>query len=260
VLRCPAVRFFEAEALLLEVAPLGDYDRVVTFLTREWGQKRGVARGARRRYSRYAGELQPLAKAAVRWLEKEGRDLVRLAHVEWLSSPRRLLADLEGILLASYCAETVRELAQENEPSERIYRLLDSTVAALEAGVERGLAARYFETWALRLAGIFPAPVDCPGCGRSLADGAILVGGGERLLCASCAAAEGGGGAVSPAALDFLRRTAREALPALAERPPSAAVLEQVERLTAAVRRHFLQHELKSYGVMQRALAGPADA
>jgi DNA repair protein RecO (recombination protein O) len=51
-----------SEALLLDVAELHDRDRIVTFLTREHGKKRGVAQGARRKYSRFAGQLQPLAK------------------------------------------------------------------------------------------------------------------------------------------------------------------------------------------------------
>ena len=41
--------------------PLHDRDRIVTFLTREYGKKRGVARGARVKHSRFGGQLQPLA-------------------------------------------------------------------------------------------------------------------------------------------------------------------------------------------------------
>lgn len=250
------MRFFEAEALLLDVAPLGDHDRALAFLTRDWGLKRGSARGARRRYSRFAGQLQPLAKVRVRWFEKEGRELARVTDLELLRARRHLLEDLEGILIGSYLAESVREFASENEPAEKLFRLLDSTVEALEGGVERGLAARYLETWVLRLAGIFPAPTACPRCGGSLAAAARLVGGGESLVCESCASAEGGGQPVSGAALEFLRRSAREALPAMAAAPVAAAVLGEVERVAGAVRRHFLQHELRSYGVMERTLAG----
>ncbi len=76
---------------------------------------------------------------------------------------------------------------------------------------------------------------------------------GETLLCLECGGRSGF--AVSPATLEFLRRIGREALPAVAERPPSRAVLRQVEDLAAQVRRHFLQHELRSYEVIQRTLA-----
>ena len=61
-----------AEALLLDAFDLQDGDRIVTFLTRDRGKVRGVAKGAKRKYSRFAGQLQPLAKVKVTWFEKEG--------------------------------------------------------------------------------------------------------------------------------------------------------------------------------------------
>ena len=122
-----------AEALLLDAFDLQDRDRIVVFLTRERGKVRGVAKGARRKYSRFAGQLQPLAKVKVTWFESEGRDLVRISGVEPVRSAGRLLGELEDILLTSYLAEHLLEFAQENEPAELYFRLLDSTVEALLA-------------------------------------------------------------------------------------------------------------------------------
>lgn len=243
-----------AEALILDVMDLHDRDRVVTFLTREHGKRKGVAKGARAKHSRFGGQLQPLAKAQVAWFEKEGRELVRISSVELVRTAHPLQTDLEGILLGSYLADHLMEFAQEGEASDHLYRLLDTTVQALLGGVDRDLAARYFEAWVLRLAGVFPAPHACPSCGSPFApEGAMLSRSGEMLLCLDCGG--GSGSAVSPAALEFLRRIGRESLPAVAERPPLPAVLRQVEALCARVRRHFLQHELRSYDVMQATLA-----
>lgn len=246
------MRFRRAEALILDVQPLGDADRIVAFLTREAGVLRGVARGARRRYSRHAGQLQLLSRVDLQWLEKEGRELVRITSVETLRAADALLASLEGVLAASYLAESVRAFAPEGEPQELLFRLLDSTVAALLAGVEPALATRYFEVWLLRLAGVFPFASPCPGCGGALAAGSRLVGGGESLVCASCGGEEGE--AVAPGALRFLAAAARSPLGQLAGEGVTEADLAAVERLAAAVRRHFLQHELRSYEVMMRTL------
>jgi DNA repair protein RecO (recombination protein O) len=243
-----------AEALILDVMDLHDRDRIVTFLTREHGKKKGVAKGARVKHSRFGGQLQPLAKAQVTWFEKEGRDLGRISSVELVRTAHPLQTDLEGILLGSYLADHLLEFAQEGEASDHLYRLLDTTVQALLAGVDRDLAARYFEAWVLRLTGIFPAPQDCPSCGSPYPpEGAVLPRSGEMLLCLDCGGRSGL--AVPPAVLEFLRRIGRESLPVVAERPPSAALLRQVEDLCAQVRRHFLQRELRSYDVIQRTLA-----
>ena len=243
-----------AEALILDVQDLQDRDRIVTFLTREHGKKKGVAKGARVKHSRFGGQLQPLAKAEITWFEKEGRDLGRISTVELIRTAHTIQTDLEGILLGSYLADHLLEFAQEGEASDTFYRLLDSTIQALLAGVDRDLAARYFEAWVLRLAGVFPAPDACPSCGGPFPpEGAMLPRTGETLLCLDCGGLSGF--AVSPAALDFLRRIGRESLPRVAERPPSPAVLRQAEDLASQVRRHFLQHELRSYEVIQRTLA-----
>ena len=137
---------------------LHDRDRIVVFLTREHGKKSGVARGSRTRHSRFAGQLQPLGKVQVTWFAKEGSDLVRISSVELVRPVHRLQEDLEGILLCTYLADHMLEFAQEDEGSDLLYRLLDSTLEALLEGVDRDLAARYFESWVLRLGGIFPAP------------------------------------------------------------------------------------------------------
>jgi DNA repair protein RecO (recombination protein O) len=250
----PTMGLQTAEALILDVTDLHDRDRIVTFLTREYGKKRGVARGARVKHSRFGGQLQPLAKVQVTWFEKEGSDLSRISSVELVRTAHLLQTDLEGLLLCSYLADHLLEFAQEQEASDHLFRLLDSTLEALLAGVGRDLATRYFEAWVLRLAGVFPAPWECPGCGRPFPpEGAILPRTGENLLCFDCGGVVGL--RISPATLDFLRRIGREALPIVAEGPPAEAVLRQVEDLCAQVRRGFLQRELRSYDVIRKTLA-----
>jgi|CXWL01.1.fsa_nt_gi DNA repair protein RecO (recombination protein O) len=247
---------FSAEALVLDVRDFQEQDRIVTVLTREYGKRRGVAAGARKKFSRFAGQLQPLARVHLTWWEKEGRDLVRLSDVAQVRSADFLQQDLEGILLSAYLAEHVTELAQESEPSELYFRLLDSTIEALAVGVDRDLATRYFEAWMLRLAGVFPAPRECPSCGRPFPGGAVLPKGDDALLCLDCAREVGasGGLEVAEPVLELLRRIGREALGNLAEAPPPRAVLRRVEELSTQLRRRFLDRELKSYTVMRRTL------
>jgi DNA repair protein RecO (recombination protein O) len=255
------MRTFSGEALILDVFDLHEKDRIVTLLTREQGKKKGVAAGARRKYSRFAGQLQPLARVQVQWFEKDGRDLVRIAEVELIRPAHKLQEDLEGILLGGYLAEHMVEFVQEDEAAELPFRLLDSTVDALLAGVDRDVAARYFEAWVLRLAGIFPPPRECPVCERPFSDrGAVLPPRDEALVCPDCAASAFGGAAsaaaaglpVAPDVIDFLLRVGREPLPELARRPPSEAVLRCTEEVATEVRRRFLGRELKSHGVMKR--------
>jgi len=245
------VSLITSEALLLDVLDLHDRDRIVTFLTREHGKKKGVAKGARAKHSRFSGQLQPLSKVEITWYEKEGRELGRISSVEMVRPAHRLQEDLDGILLGSYLVDHVLELAQENEPSDLFFRLLDATLEALLAGVDRDLAARYFEVWMLRLAGVFPSPQECPSCGRPLS-WAVLPPAGETLLCLDCGGQ--GGLIVRPETLELLRRVGRLSLPKAAEEPPAPQALRQLEEVSARIRRYFLQRELRSYDVIQKTL------
>jgi hypothetical protein len=58
----------------------------------------------------------------------------------------------------------------------------------------------------------------------------------------------------------WLLRVSREPLSTLGATPPPPEVLARLEQISGEVRRGFLQHELKSYEVMQRTLAGAAPA
>lgn len=244
-----------AEALVLDVVDLHDYDRIVTFLTRHHGKKRGVSQGARRKFSRFGGQIQPLAKLSMTWYEKEGRDLVRISAAEMIRPAEGLQGDLEGLLLSAYLRDHMLEFAQEDEPEDKMFRLLDSTVEALLAGVDRDLATRYFEAWVLRLAGVFPTPYQCPECERPLIEqGAMLPSDSEGLVCLECGGR--GGLSISRDVLIFLLQIARTGLHEMAEEDTSLATLEKVDKLCAAVRRRFLQRELKSYQVIRETLKG----
>ena len=248
-----------AEALVLDVMDLHEIDRIVTFLTRTHGKKRGVAQGARRKFSRFGGQLQPLGKVNITWREKPGRDLVRISSAEMVRPADRLQQDLEGLLLSAYLRDHLLEFAQEDEPGDHLFRLLDATVEALLEGMDRALVTRYFEAWTLRLAGVFPPPHTCPECDGILRDrGAVLPPLAEGLVCRRC----GGRGAepVSGEVLEFLNRIGGENLHQMAARPPRVATLEKVDKLCAAIRRRFLQHELKSYQVIRETLEGLASS
>src|SRR4030095_11868686 len=86
---------YTTDALILRTYKLSEADRIVVFLTRDRGKKRGVAKGARRPRSRYLGALEPMTRAGVAYYEREQRELVRLNYVEPSRSPMAV-AQREG--------------------------------------------------------------------------------------------------------------------------------------------------------------------
>lgn len=177
---------YTADALILRTYKLGEADRIVVFLTRDRGKKRGVARGARRARSPFVGALEPLTEARVAYFEKERRELVGLNFAETIHSPMGLIGrakterramddgplgvprvlerspeaghriDHDALGYVGYFAELLDEWAQDADADERLYRLGTSTLHALAAGAPAEPLARYFEYWLLRLQGVYP--------------------------------------------------------------------------------------------------------
>ena len=147
---------FTTDALILRTYKLGESDRIVVFLTRDRGKKRGVARNARQSRRRFGAGLEPMTFGRVGYVERERRELVHLQYVEPVRSP---LAAANGDALGyvGYFAELIDEWAQESDPSEPLFRLGASMVDALGVGVPVEPLARYFEYWVMRLQGVYAA-------------------------------------------------------------------------------------------------------
>jgi DNA repair protein RecO len=145
---------YTTDALILRTYTLGESDRIVVFLTRDRGKKRGVAKNARQSRRRFGGALEPMTCGRVAYFERERRELVSLNYVEPTRSPLSAVHG-EALGYVGYFAELIDEWAQEADPNETLFRLGASVVDALAEGVPIEPLARYFEYWLLRLQGVY---------------------------------------------------------------------------------------------------------
>lgn len=253
---------YKAEALILRTYKLGEADRIVVFLTRDRGKKRGVAQGARRPRSRFIGGLEPMTRAGVQYYEREQRELVRINFVEPVSRPMAAAFGGEHRDLAlghiGYFAELIDEWAPEAQADERLYRLGSTVADALTAGAPIERLARYFEYWILRLQGVYPAFGRCPGCGGAFDGLAVMPPREHVFVCRRCAPGSSGT-TIGREALRFLKAAGAaspDGLGSLALPSVAARELETAHRRLLNV---HLEKELKSAKVlreMRRADAG----
>ena len=239
---------YTSEALILRTYKLGEVDRIVVFLTRDRGKKRGVAKGARRVRSRFMGALEPMTRAGVAYYEREQRDLVRINYVEPTRSP------LSGpgtdvLAYVGYFAELIDEWAPEAHADERLFRLGASITDAIATGAMADPLARYFEYWLLRLQGVYPSLVSCAGCAAPLLTGAVMRPREDVFVCPTCAPSSGS--RVGIDALKFLKAaggTSADRLEALPLEPHASRELETVHRRLLNL---HLEKELKSARVLR---------
>jgi len=252
------VPLYTTEAIILRTYKLGEVDRIVVFLTRDRGKKRGVAPGARRMRSRFGGALEPLTRAALTYFEKENRELVSLNDAEALGSAL-WSARGEALGYSGYFAELLDECAQEGDADETLYRLASAVVDALSGGGAVEPLARYFEYWLLRLQGVYPSVLACGMCGTMLGReaGALLMPGDHAYRCGACAGHGASRGmTLSGEAVSFLRASATLAPARLDTIPVSPRALGELEAVHRSLIARHLEKELKSVRVL-RELRGP---
>jgi DNA repair protein RecO (recombination protein O) len=240
----------DSDAFILATHALREKDRIVSFLTRDAGKKRGVARGARSPRSLFAGALEPMTEARVLYFEKEGRELASINSVDPIRASFPLSSDLERALLLSALAESLQTFVSDSEPAEPFYRLARHVLDALFANAPSAMVGAYFDVWVLKLSGLFPSPRECAGCGRGLEAGEPLLFDEARpgFIGLECRRGE----------TVRLSREGTATLHAILAGPldPEARPggLPEVSGIARRARRHFLGHELKSHRVLGEVL------
>ncbi|MEO6235956.1 MAG: DNA repair protein RecO [Vicinamibacterales bacterium] len=245
---------YTSDALILRTYKLGESDRIVVFLTRDRGKKRGVAKGARRAKSRFSGALESLTRAGVAYYERELRDLVRINYIEPQRSPLAIVArhaeDAAALGHAEYFAELIDEWAPEGHTDERLYRLGSSVIDAFADGAPTERLARYFEFWLMRLQGVYPQLSACPSCGGAFDGGAMMPAREPLYVCLRCAI--GGGTTISLEALRFLRSASAASPDALRAIPLDTGPGRELETAHGRLIQLHLEKELKSARVLRQ--------
>jgi DNA repair protein RecO (recombination protein O) len=244
------VRHHSSKAFILATYPLREKDRIVSFLTRDSGKKRGVARGARNPRSQFAGLLEPMTEATVTYFEKEGRELVSIDSLDAIRPSFPLSKDLDRALLISALAESLQTFVSDSDPAEPFYRLARHVLDALFASASPAAARAYFDVWILKLSGLFPAPAECAGCERPLETTGSLLFDGRRPGFIGLECRTGEALKLSPAASDTLRAF----LGAPFDPGRGDKGIPEISAVAALARRHFLGHELKSQRVLAEVL------
>lgn len=249
------MRAHTVDALILRTYRYGEADRIVVFLTEDFGKRRGVAKNATSSRRRFGAGLEPLTEGRVAYVERDGRDLVRVDRIEPRRSPmgaatgRTDLDAMSALSTAAYFAELLDQWAQDGAPNERLFRLGTSVAGALGAQAPVDALSRYFEYWLLRLEGVYPSLDACARCGRRALSGGGSLGVTERgYVCGNCGR---GGVRVSAEALEFLREVRSVAPDAIGRCAVAGESLAELERAHHLLMTLHLEREVRSARIIK---------
>lgn len=121
---------YKATGINLKSMPLGESDRLVTILTREFGLIRAVAPGSRKHHSKLSGRSGLFVVNEL--LIAKGRSLDKITQAETLESYPGLSQDLRKLAASQYLAEIVLCQALSEQPQEELFCLLSEHLSRLE--------------------------------------------------------------------------------------------------------------------------------
>ena len=177
----------ESEAIVLRGYPLGEGDRLVSFLDRQVGRVRGVARGARLPKSRFGSTLELLSYIRIWYFERENRELVRINQCELVESFLDVQSDYQAGNSLALISEVTEAVLGEREPADAQFRLLLLTARAIRTHGASPVVLAYFCLWTARLGG-WLGPFDrCARCSRSIENEPLFASPGfAELYCVNC--------------------------------------------------------------------------
>ncbi len=240
---------YRDEGIVLRTIKLGEADRIVTILTQGHGKIRVVAKGIRKTTSKFGARLEPGSRVVLQCYR--GRELDIVTQVETLAANRALREDYARLTHAIPMLEAVDQIAQEREANPALYRMLTGALHTLAEGANPLVTSAFF--WKLlSLEGFHPMLDSCARCtGDDAREGdAELVAfdldeGGT--ICRACA--RGAGFAITPGALDLLRRMLGGGLNRVLAEPPGVGTHE-VEQLGIRALEHHVERRLRSTALL----------
>ena len=160
-----------SEAIVLRTYPLKEADLIVSFLTRDQGKLRGVAKRARKPKNGFGASLERLSHGKMFYFQRETRDLVNLDACELIHSHFGLHGDFTVSVALDFISEVSEQFLPAAEVNEKFFRLLLTALEHLrESARNVWRVVTYFSLWVVRLAGLLPALDVCMSCGAWLED------------------------------------------------------------------------------------------
>jgi DNA repair protein RecO (recombination protein O) len=179
---------YKTPAVPLYSMDFAEWDKMVTFFTRDFGKVKGIAKGAKRSRKRFGSGLEPFTYVTLSFFEKERSSLVRLNHCEIIESYSGIHDDVLKVGYASYLGELVNEMVAEREASGPLFKLFITFLYLLNKPSFREEFIRIFELRLLALSGYQPELNKCVVCRKEVSSKkghrfSLNKGG---LVCADC--------------------------------------------------------------------------
>lgn len=178
------------EAFVLRRIKYGDTSLIVSLFSSEIGRFSAIAKGVRSGRSRsiQPATLEPITRIEAIVYEKSTRTVQLLKSAETIEDYHLIKKDLEKFDIAMKLIMSIEELVPENEPSEKIYNILKSSLSELQKAERKApFIELSFHAKLLSSLGYAPSISRCSVCGEKIIGKAKYSSEEGGLLCENCA-------------------------------------------------------------------------
>lgn len=235
--------------MVLQAAPVGDYDKRIVLLTKERGKISAFARGARKPNSTLVSCCQSFVFGT--FTLYEGRQSYTVVSAQIENYFTEIQSDWNKICYASYFMEVAEYLSRENVDATDVLKLLYQSLRILiRAELPYALIRYIFELKILCYDGEMPELYQCLDCGKEVTETPYFLPEKGGIVCGKCA---------DEKAKVILKNGTWKAMQYIVTAPVnkvfsftvSTEVLEQLGNVVAMYMKQHIQKEFHSLYMLQ---------
>jgi len=171
----------KTQGIVLGFTDWHETSKIVTFYTKDFGKIRGVAKGARRKKSKFS-PLEILSHHTIVFYERDDKDLYILGECQAKETFPNIRKDVKKIAYGAYLAELVNAVST-SEKNETLFDLFLKALQFLDKKEDSEIIIRAFETRLLDVLGFGLHLDNCLICQKELKNDFKFNPGLGGLIC-----------------------------------------------------------------------------
>lgn len=157
---------YKTTGLVIKRTNLGEADRIITFITADYGKLKAVARGVRKINSKQAGHLEIFSVAQLMLAKGKNLDIITSARLKLYLN--NILEDYQKLPLAYLFIEMIDKLTVEENPQPQLYKLIIGALKYLNKNPAVPLLELYFKLKLIDTLGYKPELKNCVICHKKI--------------------------------------------------------------------------------------------
>jgi DNA repair protein RecO (recombination protein O) len=247
---------YKTRAIAIKSMNLSESDRLVTFMTENYGKVKCVAKGARKSKNQFWGALEPMSLTHLIYFGKEQQSLFRLNQSDIIESFQTIRDDFDKLYTGVYFLDLIDAMILEGHHEPRIFGLLYQSLAALDQQTELEPLRRLFEIRLLSLSGYKPQLEHCVLCRKAPENGLISFSYAHNgILCNSCCSRARTDIKFSTGTRNYIKRLLEVEIKTCERLKSPKSQTEEIEKVTHRLILSHLGRELKSYPFIKNMAA-----